>query len=195
VIVRGCLIGALGVVIGLAAVADAADIGARHLATGKVEQRIRQVVAHTSGVHGRIRSFPFLSAALNGRVSDVAATIDQLPPYTDVTVDLHGARVSQSTLLTALRVDVTRVRRGTVSFDLTDAAVQQEAPGATPSQVRVAVDGLHRVLLLTPPSGHVVLVALPPLSIAPCVPAMARATDGYTFGCSFGTVPAAFRTS
>src|SRR5215469_1952092 len=99
--------GALGVVLGLAVVADAADVGARHMATGKVEQRIRQVVPHTSGVHGRIRSFPFLGAAVNGRVSEVSATIDQLAPYTDVNVALHGARVSIGNMVTALRVDVT----------------------------------------------------------------------------------------
>jgi hypothetical protein len=194
VTVRGCLVGALGVVVGLAAVADAADIGARHLATGKVEQRIRQVVAHTSGVHGRIRSFPFLRAAVNGQVTEVSATIDQLAPFNDVTVDLHGARVSIGTLLTALGVDVTRVAHGTASFHLSDAALQQEAPTAPPAQVRVAVDGLHRVLVLTPPSGRAVVVALPPTSLVPCVPGVAPDAHGYAFGCSFATVPSAFRT-
>jgi hypothetical protein len=194
VILRGCLIGALGVLVGLAAVADAADVGTRHLATSKVEQRIRQVVAHTSGVHGQIRSFPFLTAAVNGHVTEVGATIDELAPYSDVTVDLHGARLSVGTLVTALRVDVTRIAHGTASFHLTDAALQREAPAAAPD-VHVAVDGLHHALVLTPPTGHVVVVPLPPTSIVPCVPAVTATPDGYTFACSFATVPTAFRTS
>src|SRR5579871_6100118 len=155
--------GALGVVVGLAAVADVGDIGARHLATRKVEQRIRQVVPHTAGVHGRIRSFPFLTAAVNGHVSEVSASIDHLPPYTDVSVDLHEARVSIGTMVTALRIDVTRISSGEVTFHLTDADLEKAAPSAAPGG-RVAVDGLHRVLVVTPASGHAVAVALPPVS-------------------------------
>ena len=192
-IVRGCLMGALGVVVGLAAVADVSDIGARHLATHKVEQRIRQVVPHTAGVHGRIRSFPFLAAAVDGRVSEVSATIDQLAPYTHVSVDLHHARISIGTMVTALRIDVTRISSGEVSFDLTDADLQKAAPSAAPGS-RVAVDGLHRKLVVTPPSGHAVLVDLPPVSLVPCVPALQPVTAGYTLGCSFRTAPLAFRS-
>jgi hypothetical protein len=195
VIVRGCLVGALGVVVGLALVADAGDVGARHLATGKVEQRIRQVVAHTSGVHGRIRSFPFLRVAVNGQVSEVGATIDQLAPFNDLTVDLRGARVSIGNMVTSLRVDVTRIAHGTATFRLSDAALQKAAPTVVPSGLRVAVDGLHRVLVVTTPTGHVVLVALPPASLVPCVPGMVAAADGYSFGCSFGTVPSAFQAA
>jgi hypothetical protein len=187
--------GALGVIVGLAVVADVADVGARHLATGKVEQRIRQVVPHTSGVHGRIRSFPFLGAAANGRVSEVSATIDQLAPYTDVDVSLHGARVSIGTMLTALRVDVTHIDHGAVTFRLTDADLQKAAPSVVPSQAHVAVDGLHRALVVTPPSGPAVVVALPPASVVPCVPVLEPAAEGYAFGCSFRTVPSAFRTA
>ncbi len=194
-ILRGCLVAALGVVVGLAAVADAADIGARHLATGKVEQRIRQVVAHTSGVHGRIRSFPFLKAAVGGHVDEIGATIDALPPYTDLTVDLHGARVSISNMVTALRLDVTKVQHGTATFNLTDADLGKAAPTVVPSQARVAVDGLHRVLVVTPPTGRAAVVPLPPASLVPCVPGVAAVAGGYTFGCSFGTVPSAFRAA
>jgi LmeA-like phospholipid-binding len=195
VIVRGCLVGALGVLVGLAAVADAADIGARHLATRNVERRIRQVVAHTSGVHGRILSFPFLQAAADGHVDEVAATIDHLTPYDDVTVELHGARVSIGTMVTALRINVTHIDEGTATFHLTDSALSQAAPSLGSAQARVAVDGLHRVLVVTPPSGHPAVVALPPKSLVPCVPGVAAAPDGYTFGCSFRTVPSAFQST
>jgi len=186
--------GVLGVVVGLAAVGDAADIGARHLATGKVEQRIRQVVPHTSGVHGRIRSFPFLGAVVNGHVGEVSATIDRLPPYTDVTVALHGARVSIGTLVTALRVDVTHVDRGAVTFHLASSDLQKAVPSAVAPDVHVAVDGLHRALVVTPREGPAVVVALPPTSVVPCVPSVQQVTDGYALGCAFRTVPSAFRT-
>jgi hypothetical protein len=199
VILRGCLVGALGVVTGLALVAGAADIGARHLATGKVEERIRQAVPQASGVHGRIRSWPFLAAGVNGRVSEIDARVDRLSVapvvYTDLTVALHGARVSIANMVTSLRVDVTRIDRGTVSFTLADSYLDQVDPGVAAAARRVSVDAKRRALVVGGPTGLPVLVALPGPSLVPCVPGAAPGPAGVTLGCSFTTVPAAFTTT
>lgn len=198
-ILRGCLIGALGVVAGLAVVGGAADVGARHLATGKVEQRIRQAVPEASGVHGRIRSWPFLAAGVDGRVSEIDARVDRLKVapvvYTDLRVALHGARVSISNMVTALRVDVTRIDRGTVSFTIGDSYLARVTPGVPAGARRVSVDATRRALLVGGPSGLPVVVALPGPSLVPCVPGAATGPTGVTLRCSFTTVPGAFATT
>ena len=199
-ILRGCLFGALGVVVGLGVVGDAADIGARHLATSKIEQHLRQVVPHTTGVHGRIRSFPFLDVGLNGHITEIGARVDRLSVapavYSDLVIDLHAARVSIGNMVTSLRLNVTRIERGTVSFTFAAADLQRVVPSSVAaSQLRVSVDAAHRTLVLAPPAGAAVRVPLPPLSIVPCTPGVAPGPDGLTLGCSFTTVPVAFTTA
>ena len=198
---RGCLVGLLGVAVGFAVVGDVADVGARHLATSKVEQRVRQVVPHTTGVHGRIESFPFLRVGLNGHIDEIGVRVDKLTSarvvYSHIVVDLKGARVSIGNMVT-LRVNVTEITQGTVSFtlassDLAAAAPSVAASGAPPTTA--AVDGPLRLLVLDPSSAHPVVLPLPPASLVPCVPGVAPGPAGLTFGCSFTTVPTAFRTS
>ena len=199
-ILRGCLFGVLGVVVGLGVVGDAADVGARHLATSKIEQHLSQVVPHASGVHGRIRSFPFLDVGLNGHITEIGARVDHLiaapAVYSDLVIDLHGARVSIGNMVTSLRLNVTRIQRGTVTFTLTAADLQKLVPSTlSPSQVRVSVDAAHRTLVIALPSGASVRLPLPPASIVPCIPGVAPGPDGLTLGCSFTAVPTAFTTA
>jgi len=195
---RGCLIGFLGVVVGLGAVGDAADIGARHLATSKVEQRVRQVVPHTSGVHGRIESFPFLRVGLNGHIDEIGVHIDRLTTapvvYTHVVIDLKGARVSIGNMVT-LRVNVTEIAHGTATFTLAASDLAAAAPSVSATDATAAVDGLHRRLVLDASSAHPVVLPLPPLSIVPCIPRVSVGPNGLTLGCSFTTVPTAFEAS
>jgi hypothetical protein len=199
VILRGCLFGALGVLAGFAVVADVADVASRHLATSKVEQHIRQVVPHTAGVHGRIRSFPFLDVAVNGHIAELGARIDQLTVapvvYTGLVIDLHGVRVSKSSMVTSLRVDVTHIRSGTVTFSLRFSDLLKAVPAVSPAQLRVSVDGTHRRLVLGRPSGSDVTLALPPTSIVPCLPGVAPGSDRLTLGCSFSAAPSAFTSA
>jgi hypothetical protein len=199
VILRGCLFGTLGVVVGLAVVGDVADIGARHLATSKVEQHIRQVVPHATGVHGRIRSFPFLDVGLNGHIGELGAHIDQLSvapvTYSDLVIDLRGARVSIGSMVTSLRVNVTQITRGTVTFTLSADELHKAVPTVSPTQLRVSVDAVHRKLVLERPSGSPVTVSLPPTSLVPCIPGVAPGPDGLTLGCSFTAPPSAFTTA
>jgi len=196
---RGCLIGTLGVIVGIAAVGDAVDVGARHVATSKVEQHIRQVVPLATGVHGRIRSFPFVEVGINGRIDEIGAHIDQLGAapvvYTDLVVDLRGARVSIGNIVTSFRLNVTQIERGTVTFTLTAASLQKAVPAVPPGEVRASVDGAHRRLVLVPPSGSPVTLPLPPASLVPCTPGVAPGPDGLTLACSFTTVPSAFTTA
>src|SRR5579862_6388885 len=95
---RGCLFGLLGVAVGLAAVGEAADIGTRHLATSKIDQRISAAVPSSRGVHAWIHSFPFLQVAVNGHVDEVGARVASVTVhkvvFTDILVDLTGVRVS-----------------------------------------------------------------------------------------------------
>ena len=64
--VRGCLVGLLGVVVGLGFIGEAADVTARHVATSKIESRIREAVPGASGVSVSIHSWPFLKVGVDG---------------------------------------------------------------------------------------------------------------------------------
>jgi hypothetical protein len=199
VIVRGCLFGVLGVVAGLAVVTNVADIGTRHLATQKVEERIHQAVPQASGVHGRIRSWPFLEVGINGHIDEISARVDRVTVapvvYTNLVIDLRGARVSIGNMVTSLRVNVTHIRRGTVSFTLANSYLQKAFPTVAPAQLRVAVDAKSRKLLLASTSGLPVVLPLPSTGLVPCIPGASPGPDGLTLGCSFTKVPAAFTTA
>jgi len=103
--------------------------------------------------------------------------------------------VSISDMVTSLRVDVTRIDRGTVSFTLADSYLDRVAPGVAAASRRLSVDAKRRVLVVGGPAGLPVVVALPATSLVPCLPGASPGPAGVTLGCSFTTVPAAFTTT
>jgi hypothetical protein len=200
---RGCLVGLLGVVVGLGVVGEVADVTARHVATSKIESRIRQAVPGASDVSVTIRSWPFLKVGVDGRVDDIAAHVGRVEEesvtFTDVVVELRGVRVSVTDLLTDLRVDVTSIASGDVSLVITDADLAQAlhlpaaaATAANVAAVSVTVDAANRQLVVGLPHLAAVRVALPNAAILPCIPLVARESDAFSLSCAFDHVPAAF---
>ena len=205
---RGCLFGVLGVVAGLALLGELADVGARHLATSKVEQRISQAVPRANGVHVRIRSFPFLKVAVDGRIDEIDAHVSRIEvspvAYTDVAVELRGVQVSVSDMVTDARIDVTHIDRGTVSVTMTESALFRALAGAPAGgsalgpvgsvldRAALSVDGQSRQLMVAIPGVAGVGLPLPGSAILPCTPALTRAPAAVTLSCTFHNVPAAF---
>lgn len=202
--VRGCLVGLLGVVVGLGFVGEAADVTARHVATTKIESRIRQAVPGATGVRVSIRSWPFLKVGVDGHVDDIAAHISRVDEdsltFNDVAVELRGVRVSVTDLLTDARVDVTSISSGDVSLTITDADLAHAVRlpgGAFPTADQVAalvvtVDAPKRELVVGLPGVALVPVSLPSAAILPCVPLIAREQGEFSLSCAFDHVPAAF---
>ncbi len=199
-IAKGCLFAVLGVLAGLGAIGTAADLGARHLATSPIEQRIRQQVPEASGVHARILGWPFLKVAVNGHVDEIDVRVDRVTEhplvFSDVAVVLRAVRISQGDLVTNARVDVTRIGTGTVSLTVTESALLQALglpalPAGAMALANFRVDGASRSLVVTA-AGHSAKLALPKPSILPCLPAVSEPAGALILSCTFTTVPSAF---
>jgi hypothetical protein len=206
---RGCLIGLLGVVAGLALVGEVGDVGTRHYATTKIEQRISQQVPGASGVSAGINSWPFLKVAVDGHVDEINARIDQLVEqplvFNDIEVELHGVRISVGDLLTDFRVNVVSIKQGDASVTVTAAALRQaivnEVPAATAvagdvdsllAQVTVTVDPSTRHLVVAAAGVKVLDFPLPGPDVLPCIPNVAKGPASVTLSCTFDQVPTAF---
>jgi len=205
--VRGCLVGLLGVLVGLVFVGEAADITARHVATSKLESRIRQAVPGASGVSVSIRSWPFLKVAVDGHIDDIGAHVSRVEEdsvtFSDVVVELRGVRVSVSDLVTDAGVNVTEIVNGDVSLTITDDALAHALrlpAGAAPTVGQVAalavtVDAAKRELVVGLPGVPLAHLSLPSTAILPCVPLVAREQAAFSLSCAFDGVPAAFTSS
>jgi hypothetical protein len=202
---RGCLFGVLGIAVGLSMVGDAVDIGARHVATSRIEQRISVAVPESSGAHAWIHSFPFLQVVVNGNVDEVGARVARVVErplvFTDVVVDLHHVRISVSDLLSNGRVVVTRIGLGTITLDITEASLEQALPGfrqVAPlliGRVVISVDAAARRLRFEAPGRPAVTLPLPGTNLLPCLPAVAQSGGDIRLSCTFTKVPAAFTTA
>lgn len=208
---RGCAVGLLGVLAGLAVLGGAADVGARHLATSKIEQRVRQRVPEASQVHARIRSWPFLKVAVDGDIDEVGVTatrvVERPLVFTDVDVELRGVRISVTDLLTSGNANVTGIRRGTVALTVSEPNLVQAIVAQVPAakallgslpvlgRVTVSVDAAHRTLLVGAPGVPSLTLPLPGTDILPCTPTVERLPDRIRLACTFNRVPAAFTSA
>jgi hypothetical protein len=211
VAVLGCLGTLVPVVAVVAGLLVAGDIGARRYATGQLSDRVSAGVPDASGVHARIHSFPFVGRVLLGRsIDDVGVHIDRLTGrrgvvFSDLDVDLRGVTVDRHALVNQRKVKLARIKRGTVTFALTQQAISDALGRPTEvSSGGVLVTGLggrqvrgtvtvapNRGLVLSivplPPLG----VPLPTLRVLPCLPSVTLAAGRVDFSCTFTTVPAA----
>jgi len=211
VIARGCLLGLLGVAAGFAAVGLGVDVGARHLATARVESSVGSAVPGAHGIHARIHSWPFLKVALNGRVDEIGVHVDRLVEkpvtFTDVNVKLTGIDLRVGKLATGARVTIGTIRSGRATAEVTPAALAAAMgepvgvdaagrltggkPGATPQPVVVKADQA-RHLFVAVPGVRVVALPLPGPDLLPCVPAVTNGGGLLNVSCTFDKVPTAF---
>lgn len=199
---RGCLGGLLGVVVGLALLGEAVDVGARHVATSKLEERVSQAVPEASGVHAWIRSFPFLKVAFDGDIDEIgvrAARVVEKPlVFTNVSVDLRGVRVSVTDLATSAQVNVTEIKQGTVELTVTESSLEQALPPAVAAlapRATISVNAATRQLVISVAGIAAVDLPLPKVDLLPCTPTVTQVPGGITLGCQFTQVPSAFASS
>lgn len=200
---RGCLLGLLGAIVGLALVAALVDAGARHYATSRVENRIRADAPESRGVRARIHSWPFLQVAVNGRIPEIGAHVVRLVEkplvFSDVDVDLRGVRIDQGTLGSQGRLVVTHIDSGNVTLTVTpsDLAVAAGIPvalagavtGPVPGRVKIEVDGAKRQLVVDVAGVRRFAFGLPGVNMVPCIPNVTVTGAGITLACTFSRVP------
>jgi len=184
------------------------DVGARIWAEQRLEQEVaRRAPAHRS-VRVKISSFPFVGRlAASDEVPAVRAHAGSVVvgPLTlsSVDVSLHGVAVDRSQLFGHRQVVLTGIRSGTVTADLTAAALSsalgvtvKAVPGALsvnvlgqPVTLGVAVRDntlLFRVAGLTVPT-----VAIPRTGLLPCVADIEVLAGRLRLSCTVHDVPPA----
>lgn len=212
---RGCLLGLLGVLVGLAVVAAVVDVGARHYATSRVEQRISTAVPGAQGVSAHIHSWPFLKVGVGGHIDEIGARLTRVVVrpvvFTDLHIDLRGVRVATTSLVSEGKLQVTHIDGGTIQVSLTAAdlaaalglpagilAAAGLAGGTAVADAigRVAsVDADRRQLVVSIPGVRRFTLPLPGPDLVPCIPRVTAVTTGLSLSCTFTRVPAALTAS
>jgi hypothetical protein len=189
----------------------AGDVFARRYATGQLSDRISAAVPEASGVHARIRSFPFVGKVVwDGRVDEVGAHIDRLAAargvvFTNLDVDLRGVVFDGNDFVTSHQVTITHIREGTVTVSVTAQALTD----ALGRSVRIA-GGLVSVAVLAGPlvqaglalparqlvlrvaGSPLLAVPLPSVKVLPCAPQLTVGDGVLTLRCTFTGIPDAF---
>ncbi|GAC1594173.1 MAG: hypothetical protein NVS3B21_15910 [Acidimicrobiales bacterium] len=200
---RGCLLGLLGVVVGLALVGSLVDAGARHYATSRIEKRIGVVAPQSRGVKARIHSWPFLQIAANGHIDEVGAHIAQLADkplrFSDLDVDVRGVQIDQGRLASEGKIVITHIDSGRITLAVTAAdfsaaiglpvSLGDAVIGAAAGRIKVTVAAATRQLVIDVVGVHRFALQLPAASVLPCVPIVTLAPDRLTLSCPISRVP------
>ena len=207
----GCLSIVLPVLVVIAGLLVAGDVGARRYATGQISDRISASVPEASGVHSRIHSFPFLGRLLiSGNVPEIGTHIDHLVvvaglSFSDLDVDLHDVTIDRHAMLSHRQVRLTKIGRGTVSVGLTQESLTSElgrpvhitaggvlvtVVGTSAVQASVSING--RQLVVRAAGLPALSVPLPTTKLFPCEPQVALVAGRAVFSCTFAGIPPAF---
>lgn len=210
VAVLGCLTTLIPIVVVIVGLLFAVDVGARRYATIQLADRISTSVPEASGVHARIRSFPFLGRILTHRsIRVVGAHVDRYRAkgavFTNIDVELQDATLDEKALINDRQARLTHIKQGTVSLGITQEALS-DALGRTvkiaPDAVTVTILGSQPVraeVALAPPNLVVragllkpVSLPLPTGKLLPCTPQLTLGQGRIDLHCSFTEIPDAF---
>jgi hypothetical protein len=208
----GCHTTVVPALLVIAGLLFAGDVFARRYATGQLSDRISAAVPEASGVHARVRSFPFVAKVVwDGKVDEVGAHIDRLAPvhgvvFTNLDLDMRGVVLDGDDFANSHQVTVTRIREGTVNVSVTAQALTDalgRSVHITGGLVNVAVlaGPLVRAMPALTPARQLVLrvaglpllaVPLPSVKVLPCAPQLKVGEGVLTLRCTFTAIPNAF---
>jgi hypothetical protein len=191
----------------LAAVLSVGDVEARVFAEHQFAHRID---ANVPGAHAtvKISSFPFVGRLItSGTVQKIRAHVVNVTSgvYTFDTVDVSvtGVRLDRTVLLHDQRIQVLGIQSGTVTADMTEAAIDK-ALGGLPVQlndgsVRLTVKGVSVVGTLSitgnqlhlDVAGAPITVAIPKLPLLPCASSAVVTTGHLQVTCILTGIPPA----
>jgi hypothetical protein len=186
------------------------DIGTRVAMEHQLEQRIDSAVPG-AGASVTIHAFPWLPHLISqGRVARITAHANQVGqgPFVldSVEVAVTNVRIDRHQLLHQRQLEIVSIGTGTVSADMTQAALDtllgvNVVLGAGTAQV--SVEGVTVTGHLSITNGNLrldapglpVSVAIPTLPILPCL-AQVTIVPGHLVGsCTFTQIPAALKTA
>jgi hypothetical protein len=199
--VRKLLVAAL-----IAVLLVAADQGARVFAQSELRKRAAAAVPEAAAVHAKVSSFPFVGQLLvSGRVTEVALRFDGIRSSRlqlhEVALDLRGVVIDRHALVAEQRGQLNRISRGTVTVDITAAAlaaafgVDLRVVGGV---MRLGPAGLAGLASAAAEGGRLVLrfaglpaasVVIPRGDLVPCQPLVAVTSAGVRLSCTFTHIP------
>ena len=147
----------------------AGDLVARAVATAELRDRARDRVAGAKDSDASIESFPFLGRLLaSGTVSRVRVKVSPVASgavtFSFVEVDLRGVRVDRGRLFRDRKVELTSLKSGKVTVELSQAEVSRLAKVPitfAPGRASVTRAGISASANLSMESGVLVLAAGP----------------------------------
>jgi hypothetical protein len=184
----------------------AVDFGAQAWAEGQIETRARAELPSQVSVSADISAFPFLPPLLlGGRVAEVAGHFKNVEAgvltLSAVDIELRGVRINRSKLLNDRKVELTRIREGTVSVEI-ESAVLAKALGVpltiANGQVRLA-GALSGVASVSVRANAVVFnvagvtrsVPIPKTRLVPCASTVTVLAGRLRLSCTIHDVPPA----
>ena len=195
------------IVVVLGALGVGADVGAKQWAEGQIESRARAEVPADVSVAAQIHAFPFLPALfLNGKVAEAEAHFKNIKAgvltFSDVVVDLHGIRVNRHELLNNRRVQVESISEGTVTAEITAAALTSALRGVpvviANGEVKVTIAGASVVARVAVSGNALQLgvpgvgsIAIPKTRLVPCVADVTVLAGRIRLSCTIHDVPPA----
>jgi hypothetical protein len=185
----------------------AADQGARVYAQSELQKRAAAAVPEAASVHASVRSFPFVVQLLvSGNVSRVTLRFNGIRSsrltLERVVLDLRGVVIDRNALIAERRGQLDRIHRGTVTVDISAAAVAATLgvdlrvsggllrlvqAGLTSTAV-ATVEGGDR-LVLRVPGLPALSVVIPRIDLVPCRPAVAVTATGLRLSCTTDHIP------
>lgn len=198
----------LGVV---AALFAGGDLAARSYAEAKLAARAEQEAPPGSTVDTSVGGFPFLARlALNATVREVNFHLTNVDGgainFATVDVQLHGVHLDRQQLFNDRKARLTGIDRGTVTVDLTEAALSSALH--VPISIangEVAVTLLSRQFKVTPRVGtggalslegeglgRVLRLTIPRTDTVPCIGRVTVLASRLRLSCSIDEVPPAF---
>jgi len=201
--VRRRLVGGIVLVLLLLAL----DQGARVFAQSELRKRAAASVPEAGSVHASVRSFPFVGQLLvSGNVTAVTLRFDGIRSSTltleRVVLDLRGVVIDRNALIFERRGQLNRIHRGTVTVDVTLAAlaaalhadvrasrgVLQIGREGLPVPAAIAVEAGDRLVFRV--AGLPALSAVVPrMDLVPCRPSVAVTTTGLRLSCTTDHLP------
>ncbi len=198
----------LFLVVLLALVLVAVDIGTRIAMQHQLEQRIDSYVPN-AGASVTIHGFPFLlKLVAQGGVDEITAHARQVSQgafvLDQVDVAVHGVRINRHLFLQKRQLEIVAIDIGTVSADMTEADFARLVGvpvtlGNGTARVTVAgVSVAGRVSitngrLILAASGLPVSVPIPTLPVLPCLADVKIVPGHLVASCTFHQIPAALR--
>lgn len=187
----------------VAALGTAGDVGARKWAENQIESRAQAELPGQVVVSAHIKAFPFIpTLLLTGKVSEAGGHFENVPVsglvLAAVDVDLHGVKVNRNKLINARKVELVSIDSGTVTVDIASAELAKRLglPVAIAGGVLKVTNAATKVTvqnnaLVFDLAGVSKRIPIPKTRLVPCATSVTLLADRVRLSCTIHEIPPA----